>query len=212
MDLRMRPSAKLKLVGGTLCLDFVNTVGGRSGSDIIDDKLTDYGDLAAWAVHAGLVSPGEGDRLFLESERDPDAASRVFARAVALREAVYQIARCAIRSIPPRPPDMERLNSELAGAFYRLRLEPGEDHYQWNWTEDSTALDRLLWPIADSAAELLTHEDLTRLRECGGQDCGWLFLDTSKSGRRLWCDMRDCGNLAKVRKFREKQRGKREPS
>lgn len=208
MDLLMRPSAKLKLVGGRLCLDFVNTVGGRSGSDITEDKLVDYSDLVAWAVHAGLVSPGEGDRLFVESERDPDIASQVFARALALREAVYQIARCAIRSIPPRPPDLERLNSELTEAFSGIRLEPGEKHYQWNWPEVGKTLDRLLWPIADSAAELLTHEDLTRLKECGGQNCGWLFLDTSKNGRRQWCDMRDCGNLAKVRKFREKQRGK----
>ena len=209
MDLLMRPSAKLKLVGGRLCLDFVNTVGGRSGSDITEDKLVDYSDLVAWAVHAGLVSPGEGDRLFVESERDPDIASQVFARALALREAVYQIARCAIRSIPPRPPDLERLNSELTEAFSGIRLEPGEKHYQWNWPEVGKTLDRLLWPIADSAAELLTHEDLTRLKECGGQNCGWLFLDTSKNGRRQWCDMRDCGNLAKVRKFREKQRGKK---
>lgn len=209
MDLLMRPSAKLKLVGGSLCLDFVNTVGGRSGSDITEDKLVDYSDLVAWAVHAGLVSPGEGDRLFVESERDPDIASQVFARALALREAVYQIARCAIRSIPPRPPDLERLNSELTEAFSGIRLEPGEKRYQWNWPEVGTTLDRLLWPIADSAAELLTHEDLTRLKECGGQNCGWLFLDTSKNGRRQWCDMRDCGNLAKVRKFREKQRGKK---
>jgi predicted RNA-binding Zn ribbon-like protein len=60
----------------------------------------------------------------------------------------------------------------------------------------------MLWHIADSAAEFLTTGDLTRLRECSGEDCGWLFEDTSKNRSRQWCDMRDCGNLAKVRRFR----------
>jgi predicted RNA-binding Zn ribbon-like protein len=32
-----------------------------------------------------------------------------------------------------------------------------------------------------------------------------MFLDISKNGRRQWCDMQDCGNLAKVRRFRQRQ-------
>ncbi|MBA3694513.1 MAG: CGNR zinc finger domain-containing protein, partial [Acidobacteria bacterium] len=29
--------------------------------------------------------------------------------------------------------------------------------------------------------------------------------DTSRNRTRQWCDMKDCGNLAKVRRFRAKQ-------
>ncbi|MGA2590961.1 MAG: CGNR zinc finger domain-containing protein [Bryobacteraceae bacterium] len=36
--------------------------------------------------------------------------------------------------------------------------------------------------------------------------CGWMFLDTTRNRSRQWCDMRDCGNRAKVRRFREKRR------
>ena len=61
-------------------------------------------------------------------------------------------------------------------------------------------------PVASSAAELLTSAALEDTRECDSEGCGWLFLDTSRSRRRRWCDMRDCGNLAKVRRFRERRR------
>jgi predicted RNA-binding Zn ribbon-like protein len=64
----------------------------------------------------------------------------------------------------------------------------------------------MLWLIADSAAEMLTTSDLSRLKQCPGDDCGWLFEDTSKNRRRQWCDMQDCGNLAKVRRFRSRLR------
>ncbi|MGI8786895.1 MAG: CGNR zinc finger domain-containing protein [Pyrinomonadaceae bacterium] len=61
----------------------------------------------------------------------------------------------------------------------------------------------MLWRISESAAAVLTTGDLTRVRQCGG-DCCWMFLDTSRNRSRQWCDMKDCGNLAKVRRFRRK--------
>ena len=58
-----------------------------------------------------------------------------------------------------------------------------------------------LWPVAIDAWDLLTEPELAQVRQCpvdaGG--CGWLFLDTSRAGNRRWCDMRTCGNRAKVR-------------
>ncbi|MGH9751659.1 MAG: CGNR zinc finger domain-containing protein, partial [Blastocatellia bacterium] len=95
--------------------------------------------------------------------------------------------------------------SWLNVAHGRVRLGAGEENFVWEWTDTKNALDQMLWRIADSAAEMLTTDDLTRLRECPGEDCGWLFLDTSKNSRRQWCDMQTCGNLAKVRRFRRRQ-------
>jgi predicted RNA-binding Zn ribbon-like protein len=57
--------------------------------------------------------------------------------------------------------------------------------------------------VARSAAELLQSEELGRVRRCDGEDCRWLFLDTSRSRNRRWCDMADCGNTAKVRRYRQ---------
>jgi predicted RNA-binding Zn ribbon-like protein len=41
-----------------------------------------------------------------------------------------------------------------------------------------------------------------------------MFLDTSRNRSRHWCDMKDCGNRAKVSRFRQRQqqRQRRAPS
>ncbi len=77
----------------------------------------------------------------------------------------------------------------------------------WDWQDDpEPALDRVLWPIIRSAAQLLIADELSRLKLCDADDCGWLFVDGSRNRSRRWCDMSDCGNRAKARRYRERQR------
>jgi predicted RNA-binding Zn ribbon-like protein len=180
-----------KFVGGRVCLDFVNTVGGRVRGAVIRDKLRDYQDLVGWSEAAGLIA-GAGPM-------EPRAGRAVFSRAIALREALYLLFR------DRRDPNaLVILNRELSIARGHERLSRSRGGFVWGW-DDSPALDRVVWPVARSAAELLASSELARVRLCEGEDCGWLFLDTSRNGRRHWCDMRDCGNRAKVKRFRERQ-------
>ena len=217
MKLKQRPAATAKLVGGRLCLDFVNTIAWRRAQtpagyagpgkpEARAEKLNDYDDLLAWGWHMGLLTEVEVKSLGREASRQAGEAESVLARAIALREAIYRICLSVIKKTAPRAADVEVLNRELAAARNHKRLIAGEDHFVWRWMDENKALDRLLWSIADSAADLLTEGDLTRLRECGGATCGWLFEDTSRNRSRHWCDMQDCGNLAKVRRFRTRQR------
>jgi len=76
----------------------------------------------------------------------------------------------------------------------------------WLWAEGGKALDCVLWPIARSAADLLTEGPLGAIRRCEGKGCGWLFLDTSRNRTRRWCDMRICGNRAKARRHHERMK------
>jgi predicted RNA-binding Zn ribbon-like protein len=55
-------------------------------------------------------------------------------------------------------------------------------------------------------ADLLAVPSFDRLRECQGERCGWLFIDSSKSGRRRWCTMEDCGNRAKARRYYQRHK------
>lgn len=54
------------------------------------------------------------------------------------------------------------------------------------------------------------HADLdgswSFLKECAGQDCTAVFFDRSKNHSGRWCSMSSCGNRAKVRAWRERQR------
>jgi predicted RNA-binding Zn ribbon-like protein len=79
-------------------------------------------------------------------------------------------------------------------------------HFGWVWVGIEDDLTGFLWPVARAAAELLTSGQVVRLRECAGDPCGWLFLDLSKNGSRRWCDMADCGNRAKARRYRERKK------
>ena len=67
--------------------------------------------------------------------------------------------------------------------------------------------DRLICP-ADRLPLMLVGNQLDRVRQCANPDCGWLFLDNSKSGNRRWCSMSACGNRAKAhRHYLRKKNG-----
>ena len=205
----------MKLVGGRLCLDFINTVDGRktdsprneSRSIVLGDKLTEYSDLVEWSRHAGIVTPTEAQRMIQASKRNTREARDVLDRAIALREALYRICKAIMTGRRPQALDLETMNDELLRARTHERLTHEANGFTWEWVGTEAALDRMLWSIAHSAAELLTTADSSRLRECSGEECGWLFEDTSRNRSRQWCDMQDCGNLAKVRRYRTRLRG-----
>lgn len=62
--------------------------------------------------------------------------------------------------------------------------------------------------LAVSALSILAdHRELSRLRICPGDNCGWLFIDETKNARRTWCSMETCGNRAKAaRHYRRHKR------
>ncbi|MGI8468585.1 MAG: CGNR zinc finger domain-containing protein [Pyrinomonadaceae bacterium] len=210
---------KFKLIGGDASLDFVNTVNGRisspnkkTGRDYYDafpsDKLESYADLIAWTLKAGLVDEKEAKKLLLIAEDKPQAAGAVFKRALNLRESVYRLFKSAIEGWQPEAKDLEKLNRELSLARRHQKLSAAGNGFVVEWIDRAGTLDSMLWQISELAAEMLLRGDLTRIRRCGNDVCNWLFLDTSRNRSRQWCDMKDCGNLAKIRRFRQRHQQK----
>ncbi len=196
-------AAALSLVGGRLCLDFANTVGSHAGEHP-NEHLHSYRDLVAWSRHAGILAEAEERRLLAAAEGRPGEAGGVLERAVALREAIYRIFSAVAAGRAPDAADLETLNVALARALVHAQIVLAGDGFAWAWRDHEGALDRMLWPVARSAGELLTSEELRNVRECAGRDCGWLFMDASPSRRRRWCDMKVCGNRAKARRHYER--------
>jgi predicted RNA-binding Zn ribbon-like protein len=130
----------------------------------------------------------------------------VLSRAVSTREALYRVLVSLMRGRRPPPRDLAALNAELAELRGQERLVAGPGGLQWKPAETGSRLDSVLWPVWGAAAALLTSQDGSRLRQCGGQGCGWLFLDRSRNRSRRWCTMEDCGNVSKVRRFRKRRR------
>ena len=207
MRLQDQPAGKINLIGGRLCLDFVNTVGARQtgpavGMVIRDEKLNDYLDLVAWARHAGALKEAEAKALAKEASLRPSEAARVFRLALRLREALYFVFKAIISGRAADRRDLAVLNEELQIAHGAMQVAETAEGFEWLWTQTAKSLDKILWLVSDSAAELLTTGDLSRLRQCGGDDCGWVFEDSTRNRSRHWCDMSDCGNRDRVRRFR----------
>lgn len=66
------------------------------------------------------------------------------------------------------------------------------------------SVDEALAHIAREGIALFTGPLRGRVRECAAEDCQLLFVDTSRPGRRQWCSMARCGNIAKTRAYRER--------
>ncbi len=195
-----RRAPKFELVAGTLCLDFANTLDDRySGQST--ELLKHYVDVARFGEDAGILSASRVDQLFALSMRSPDAASHALKAAISLREAIYQVFWAIAKRKPVPAGPLNTLNDFVQDASQHMRLVPEKRHFEWEFEDASTKLEQVLWPIARSAAELLTSEQLRFVRDCKSPTCQWLFLDTSKAHRRRWCDMKQCGNRAKNRAF-----------
>jgi predicted RNA-binding Zn ribbon-like protein len=205
MDEQIAQINSLNLVGGRLCLDFANTVS-LHGVDHPNERLTSYQDLLAWSRRAGIVDEREQAQLASVAAARPADALDVFEQAYNLRETIYRVFSAVAGGHPAASADLEQLNVVLREVMVHAELVQTGEGFSWGWAPDENALDSILWPIVRSAAELLISGDLGRVRECSGDTCGWLFVDTSRNRSRRWCDMEDCGNRAKARRHYYRKR------
>ena len=122
-----------------------------------------------------------------------------------MREAVWAVFSALASGDVPRDSDLALIGDAAAAGAARSRLVYDRDGVGWSLPSDSDELERPLWEIARSAAELLTSGEHDRIKECASTTCEWVFLDRSRNHSRRWCDMSDCGNRAKARRFQAKK-------
>jgi predicted RNA-binding Zn ribbon-like protein len=170
------------------------------------ELLRTYADLVEWSIHVGTHTPDDAHALHTAARQTPTEAEQVLGRARELREALYRLFTAVASDAPPSSSDLALLNAALAAALPHRCLTVDGTAVTWRWEELSATLESPLWPVALSAAHLLTAPERSRIGLCAAERCGWLFLDTSKSGRRRWCSMESCGNRAKARRHYQRQR------
>lgn len=191
-------------ISGSLILDFTN-VGTHAGHN--HEHLRSFNDLVDFVRQAGGLSPAEARRLVAEAERHPSVAKAILGRAVALRDASMRGFSAFAGGKAPDARDLELIGREAAAALAHRRIALAGKQITWTWADDLT-LERVLWPIAQSGADLLTSaDDRVMLRECASDTCEWLFLDRTRNHSRRWCDMADCGNRAKQQRLRARSQG-----
>jgi predicted RNA-binding Zn ribbon-like protein len=175
-----------------LGIDFTNTISWRTSAHPEEWLQTPAGVLN-WLEERHLLDSGKRKFLEHQMEENPAWATAFLKDAKHLREAGREL----MLGLEDATSNLEVLNRHLQTAEPGVVASEGEFHREWPGAE---SLEQALWPVAYSMAELLTSELVTRVRECEGEGCGWLFLDLSKNRSRKWCDMADCGNRAKARR------------
>jgi predicted RNA-binding Zn ribbon-like protein len=198
-------AGNLKLVGGWLCLDFVNTVDWRT-SNHPKEWLTSYSDLVSWSRHTSILDDNKSREFLQKAALHPTDAAAVLERAKTLREALFRIFSSVVDHSSPNVSDIDLLNEELARALSRMRLVPAVDGGSWVYIFEDVAFDLPLWFVVRSAADLLASDKLGRVSRCSAKECGWLFLDLSRNRSRRWCAMEDCGNRAKAKRHYQRKR------
>ena len=189
--------------GGELCLDFCNTGQDVRGTGKAEDEwLTDFGELVAWLHAAGALSAKQASAQRAAAERAPEAAQRVWSRALRFREALARALLAKAQGRAAFTDDLELIEQEYARSARYARLAPAEEGFRWVLPAEADELELTLRPLAESAVSLMTSPRMARLRRCGNATCYWLFLDETKNASRRWCEMASCGNLMKVRRHR----------
>jgi predicted RNA-binding Zn ribbon-like protein len=212
-----RRPPKFELIAGNVTLDFINTLDNRPSAQP-KELLTNYNDLATFGHDTGILTPAQLDYFLEDVSRkpQPEEARQAMRRAINLREALYAIFSAVMNKQTAPQEAMDTLNAILHDAALHSRLiqeetvQPGnvqpDKAFEWRFDDMTSSYEAMLRPIARTAADLLASPEVALVRTCSSPTCQWFFLDTSKNHHRRWCNMKVCGNRAKVRKFYAKRR------
>ena len=123
-----------------------------------------------------------------------------------LRSVLHQVAGELTRDGEPSDEAITQLNHILRHGLHYHQLRRSEGGAEYEVSQVGDRLDQARAAIAGSFAHFLADDAPDRLRVCANDGCRWIFVDRSPTGRRRWCDMRTCGNQAKVARHRARAR------
>ncbi len=196
-------TSDMPLSGGHAALDFVNTVDSRRGR-WGPDLLGSLEDLVVLAERLGLVDPLEGELLKCVATADTHDAGIVLLEAVNLREAAYGVFVAEDRGGVASTSQLRVLEQAACKARAREVLKMTREGLRWKLPLEERR--DIIDMFALEVIELLIDAGARRpVRECKGDNCGWLFLDRSKGGRRIWCSEASCGTRERSRRLRSRR-------
>ncbi len=184
------PPEELEFIfrSGRVSLALCATVGERWRRGF--ERLRTPADLARWYVQAGLA-----DAAIPTSQ----AGLR---QARVLREAVYRIASALIARRPPAPSDEALLNAAAAVPVPVPQLRRGA---AVRVVPRRGAEAAMLSLVARDAIDLFASPLSGRIRNCASSQCGLLFVDLSRPGRRRWCSSSACGGRQRAAVYRQRR-------
>lgn len=170
----------------TIIIRFLNTLNATAGYDMLADPRS----LEAWLVSTHPAGTGGPVSL-------PDVEW-----AIEFREAIRGFA-AGNSGVPPTAAAAEIVNR--AARIAGLRLDFGQGG-SVRVTSSSTGVAGVIATVLSAMHRAMSDGSWGRLKICRNPDCRWAFYDRSRNHSRIWCEMKECGNVMKARRFRRKAR------
>jgi predicted RNA-binding Zn ribbon-like protein len=190
--------AEFDYIGGHPVLDFHNTIAWPRGRKS-NERLRHPVDFVRWAGEAGVTRRRETDALGVFVRRNYSRACAILEDALRVRDVLHDLFLSVLDEAAPNERTILEFNRLQTKARASVAIEWHRDRLRWAPKADPpmmALLDRIVW----QASELLTSDDVKRVRRCANPACGWLFVDHSRNGTRRWCSMSECGDRAKSKR------------
>ncbi|HWQ94866.1 MAG TPA: ABATE domain-containing protein [Gammaproteobacteria bacterium] len=191
----MTPRQDFVFIAENLALDLVNTQRMRDGEQV--DDLEDYHALVNWLVQADIVGAAQAKAALKKWGGSPQGR-RAYEQACALRGALRAMAEHIVADKPTPQSSLDAINEVLRHGITYNQVSRARGKFEKHPHTTHEEAMQLIVPIADAAADLLCHGDLSLVKKCSNPRCILFFYDTTKNHARRWCSMAGCGNRMKA--------------
>ena len=181
--------------------DFLNTLELDDGALV--ERLTSLDTAAKWLADAGVVADAT---TVTRLGRSAAARQATLDRLVTTRTALRDVAHAVAHGERPARRDIDEVNRALS-ARETVQLVAADDGVRLGHSHVGDVVDEVLARIAEPVVREIGFGREDRFRICANDTCRWIFFDESRPGNRRWCDMATCGNRAKARRHRARQKG-----
>jgi predicted RNA-binding Zn ribbon-like protein len=188
------PENRFLFVGNYLCLDFINTEMAEAGRP--GDRLNSFDSLVAWLAQSQTLDQKQAEEI-LGNWKGREAGS-ILQDATKLRASLREMAERLVKDRTVPQSTVAAINGWLAHQTGHAELKRVSGGFEKRFRAEFRELAQLLWPVAESAADLLCYADLSLVKKCENPACVLFFYDTTKNHSRRWCSMSVCGNRMKV--------------
>lgn len=205
----MRSIATLQLDGGCPVFDFTNTISNRNDPDYFD-YLTKYDDFVEWINKIKLLPKGKMDAIAAFSKSHTRKSADTLRQIIEVREVVFKLFSSLAQQQKADRETVDAFNGFFSEALSNMRVEVGRKEVAMSFiVSEKTILKEPLYILVKNAFDILSTQSFDRIKEC--PTCRWLFLDTTKNGKRRWCNMQVCGSNDKARRYYHRKKESSNP-
>jgi predicted RNA-binding Zn ribbon-like protein len=180
------------LVSESLWITLANTLYISNGEK--KDLLGDKDQAGKWLTDIGLSIEIVNDQYedFLE-------------KLVGLREMIHRLLQGIVNEQVILENEVRMLNQFISQLSTEVYFTTEENSLSLN-VRCNNSYDEILFRIVQSISDDLDAGKLDKVRQCKSPTCILYFVDKSKAGKRIWCDMNTCGNRKKASKHYRKKK------